>query len=267
MSNRFNRLHGSALSPCAFAAPLLIASAAFSAGKIVITEIMYNPASEEKRGEAEWVEIANVGDAIVNLDGWHFDDEDRGTWGDFSPTLKLGPGEVAVIINAAKLDEAKFRAAWDASSGAGDKPKLDYKIVAVKWGGLANTPAEGDEVLQLLDGNENVICEVNYRISGDWPRADGASIWLHDLKATDLNNGKLWRLSQEGDGASRACAAGEVFNKPDVGSPGIVPGLNAPEANGVLAKPEETVDPVKDPEKPAKPAKPATKPKDDGIPY
>jgi hypothetical protein len=248
----------SVLSGCVLAAA--VALPAMAGGRVVITEIMYNPGSDEKRGETEWIEIANVGDAAVNLENWHFDDEDRGTWGGLS--LKLEPGEVAVVVNEAKVDEAKFRAAWD-QSGAG-KVKADYQVAAVKWGGLANTPAEGDEVLQLLDANDNVICEVNFRRAGDWPRADGASIWLHDLKATELNHGKLWRLSTEGDGVSKACAIGEVFNKADVGSPGLVPGLNAPEAKPSLAKPEEKVDPVTDP---AKPKKPATKPKDDGIPY
>ena len=47
---------------------------------IVITEIMYNPASDETEpGVGEWIEIVNAGTSAVDLGGWVFDDEDGAT--------------------------------------------------------------------------------------------------------------------------------------------------------------------------------------------
>lgn len=88
-----------------------------AAGRIVITEIMYNPASSERAGETEWVEIANVGDEAVEIRKWRLDDEDRGEWGPFS--CRLEPGGAAVLVNAKAVDERAFREAWDAARPGG----------------------------------------------------------------------------------------------------------------------------------------------------
>jgi hypothetical protein len=213
---------------------LVLSSAALGEGRVIITEIMYNPASDERRGEAEWVELANIGQEVIQIKDWKLDDEDRAGWGPFSITLK--PGGVAVLVNEAAVDEEQFRKAWDERAGAEGESEVEaeeepeeesiYQIVPVKWASLANSPSAENEILRLLDGQGNVICEVNFQEGGDWPvcgRPDGASIWLTDPAATDLNDGKLWKRSVKGEHGARACRPTRVFDAEDVGSPGFVP--------------------------------------------
>jgi hypothetical protein len=223
-----------------------LTSASPGAGRVIITEIMYNPDSNEGRAETEWVEIANVGDEAVEISNWRLDDEDRAEWGPFSCTL--APGGVAVLVNADAVDEKAFRAAWDpkasatpsaadASSdeaGAGDEsdPEPDkpgWLVIPVKWASLANSPSAENEHLKLLDADDKVICAVNIEEGDPWPtcRPDGPSIYLVDLKATDLNQGALWKRSELDVHGARAVRKTEIFDGEDIGSPGFVEGLTA----------------------------------------
>ena len=217
---------------------LVLSSAALGEGRVIITEIMYNPASEELRGETEWVELANVGDEAVQLTDWKLDDEDRAGWGAFSLTLK--PGGILVLVNEKAVNEEAFRKAWDVelptdgeseATGADEETteaEQTYQVIPVKWASLANSPSAENEILKLLDGEGNVICEVNFQEGGNWPvcsRPDGSSIWLTNLAADDLNDGKLWKRSEPGKDGARACRQTEVFDGEDIGSPGFVEGL------------------------------------------
>ena len=193
------------------------------AGRVIITEIMYNPNSKEDKGQAEWVEIANVGDEAVEIKHWRLDDEDKWDWGKFSCTL--APGGVAVLFNADYLTEEQFRAAWD-TKGDGETP--DYQAIGVKWGGVANTPGPENEILQLLDDTNSVVCEVKQ--VGQFPecnRPDGMSIALVDLKASELSDGKIWKRSDTGVAGAHANNKTETFGGNDIGSPGFVPGLDS----------------------------------------
>jgi hypothetical protein len=212
---------------------LALTSSALGGARIIITEIMYNPASPENKGETEWVEIANVGDATIEITDWRLDDEDKDDWGSFSAVI--GPGGVAVLINAGACSEEAFRAAWDVSaetSGGESRvpvPPLNYQVIPVKWGSLGNRPTAQNEILQLLDKTGNVISEVNYQEGGDWPtlvQPGGPSIYLTTLTAEKLNDGKLWRKSETGASGSntRECRAAGPFVRGDVGSPGFLPG-------------------------------------------
>lgn len=71
---------------------LLTSTAALAQPRVIITEIMYNPNSNEQRGETEWVEIANVGSESIAINNWRLDDEDQADWGKFS--CMLAPGDV-----------------------------------------------------------------------------------------------------------------------------------------------------------------------------
>ncbi|MCA9289690.1 MAG: aldo/keto reductase, partial [Phycisphaerales bacterium] len=95
-----------------------------SSPTILITEIMFDPLSPERRGESEWVEIANVGASPVDLRGWRLDDEDTrasSEWGPFD--VVLHPGAVAILVNEAAVTVEEFRAAWP-STGAAPPPIL-----------------------------------------------------------------------------------------------------------------------------------------------
>lgn len=231
---------------------------------IVITEIMYNPASDEGKGQPEWVEIANLGAVAVEISDWRLDDEDSlpfDQWGPFS--CVLAPGGVAVLVNATAVDEAQFRAAWDAAvaaddaapdaapdaagstslpasatsgSGAtpsavdpGDVGKTPYLVIPVKWGGISNNPGPrdgvGNEVLQLRDADGRVRCEVNLRNGDGWPKltAAGGPSVYLAEPSGDLNDGARWRAAAPGIDGARACLPTAVFNGRDIGSPGRLP--------------------------------------------
>jgi hypothetical protein len=203
-----------------------------SAPRVIITEIMYNPASNENKGETEWVEIANVGDVAIDIKNWRLADntEKRAKkWGTFNCTL--GPGEVAVLINADAVTPEQFHAAWDAPGEGGQSESTTYQVIGVKWGSLRNNPGEKNLGLQLLNEKEEAICTVNYRDGGAWPncsKPDGGSIWLTDVSATDFSNGKLWKKSETGKDSARASAKSDVFDKENAGSPGTVTKASAP---------------------------------------
>src|SRR5262245_41006840 len=104
------------------AALLTLAPNALGDARVIITEIMHNPASSETKGQAEWVEIANVGDQSIDIKDWRLGDEHKRKWGKFSCTL--APGGVAVIISDA-IKEKQFRDAWDEPQPEGSAaPKL-----------------------------------------------------------------------------------------------------------------------------------------------
>jgi hypothetical protein len=232
----------------------LICSTAFAGPRVIITEVMYNPASNEKKGESEWVEIANVGDVAMDIKNWRLADatEKRAKkWGTFNCTL--GPGQVAVIINADAVTEEQFRAAWDPASDSAASETISYQIIPVKWGALRNNPGDANKGLQLLSENDEVICTVNYRDSGDWPscsRPDGASIWLMDVAAPDINNGKAWKRSEAGKDGARVSQKTDKFDKQDAGSPGVVTTPTAPAA-GPAAETSSDEKGKKDEKKPA----------------
>ncbi|MCI0674526.1 MAG: lamin tail domain-containing protein [Phycisphaerales bacterium] len=205
-----------------------LASPALGQARVIITEIMYNPNSKQETVEkTEWVEIANVGDQPIEMKDWRLDDEDKREWGKFTATL--APGGVLVLVDNA-VTEKEFRQAWD-QPPVGDESaaKINYQIIPVKWSNLANKPDAANEVLQLRNDKDVVVCEVKQQGEG-WPnctKPDGPSIWLSDIAAKDLSNGKLWQRSESAKNGSRTNEKTELFNGADIGSPGFVPGLNA----------------------------------------
>ncbi|MAB83323.1 MAG: hypothetical protein CMJ24_07800 [Phycisphaerae bacterium] len=238
---------------------------------VVFTEIMYDPASPEKNGEAEWVEIANLSGKPVAMKDWALDDEDPGDWGRFSATLE--PGQVAVLINADATTEEEFLAAW---TDPDDEPR--FLIIPVSWASLANRPTADNEVLQLLNTDGDVVAEANYRQDEGWPASDrsGGSIYMKIPDASRMNQGDAWARSRAGVDDARACTPGGVFSRPDVGSPGTIPSggsttnpaTPAPRAPSA-PKPAPAPAPKApaDSTTPAEPESPPAPPEDDDIPY
>jgi len=75
---------------------------------ILITEIMYNPASSEN--DWEWVEIYNTTDEPIDLAGYVFYDDDGSTSDSNIPGGILAPGGSAILYNAEDITaEAKNR--------------------------------------------------------------------------------------------------------------------------------------------------------------
>ena len=200
---------------------LTIAASAFGQAKVVITEIMYNPASNEKKNETEWVEIANVGTETAEIKDWRLAVKNKKSrFGTFSCTL--APGGVAVIINGEAVKEVQFRDAWDLTSESdAAAPVLAYQIFALKWGGLPNN---AEQPIQLLNEKNEVVHEQ----IGAWPRVPGAggpSVFLIDANAS-AETENPWRIATLTMDGARNNKVTDLFDKADVGSPGYVPGLN-----------------------------------------
>ena len=177
-------------------------------GGVIITEVMYNPATSEPGGE--WVEIFNGGVSTVDLTGWQLDDEDATDWGTMIGSL--ASGQVGVIYNSGFTDDAAFRTAWNISSGV--------MLFGVSWAGLANTPSAANEQLRLVDGLSTMIDTVNYDDANGWPsNVNGLSIYLTDL-ALDNDLGSSWALSTVGSPGVTSPLS--PFSSDDLGSPGFV---------------------------------------------
>ncbi len=179
---------------------------------IVISELMYNPDSDESSpGVGEWIEIVNTGAASTDLGGWLFDDEDATDWGDIPSGTILSPNQVAVFFDSAFTDATTFRAEWSVPASA--------LVVGISWGSLGNSPAPGNEVLQLLDNLGVQRDVVNYDDTSPWPSdLEGRSIYLKTL-TSDNNAGANWARSASGT-AKAVSVTGPTFSTIDVGSPG-----------------------------------------------
>jgi hypothetical protein len=181
---------------------------------IVISELMYNPASDETSpGVGEWIEIVNTGTSATDLSGWYFDDEDATNWGSIPSGTILYPGQVAVFFDADFTTAANFRTEWSVPASA--------LVVGLSWGNLANSPSPTNEILQLLNSVGVEMDLVNYDDSSPWPTGiDGPSIYLTNL-SLDNNVGSNWARSIVGT-AKAVSPSGPTFNASDVGSPGRV---------------------------------------------
>ncbi|MEM9789266.1 MAG: lamin tail domain-containing protein [Planctomycetota bacterium] len=199
-------------------------------GPVVISEIMYNPASREGGyineqtnqpvpTKTEWVEIYNPSDQPIDVSGWVLSDEDGAT-GPLPDGTVLEPKGV-LVINPIDCDAATFQAAWG-----------ECDVVGVEhwsWDGienLANSPSDWNEKLRLSDADGHLIDEVNFDDDPPWPgdSPHGPSIYLlPDGLSPDGNDDAIhWARSTEGtDGAIKAEIT-PVFNGDDFGSPGTV---------------------------------------------
>ncbi len=193
---------------------------------IVISEIMFNPASDEASpGVGEWIEVVNTGATATDLSGWLFDDEDASNWGAIPNGTVLQPNQVAVFYDVDFTAASTFRSEWSVPASA--------LVVGISWGSLANTPGPGNEVIQLLNNLGNEMDVVNYDDTAPWPSAaEGPSIYLKNL-ALDNSNGANWAHSVVGsDGA--LSPTGPTFATADIGSPGRVPLAGDYNANGAV---------------------------------
>jgi lamin tail-like protein len=202
--------------------------------QIVISEVMYNPNSNEgwppdpndpdDKGEpnkVEWVELYNAGAEPVDISGWALADEDGQTKAVRDGAV-IQPGE-AVVLVPVHTSASAFHAAWGGTFAV-------YPVA--QWGedglyNLANGPSPDNEILRLIDIDGTTVDEVNYDDEGDWPsdRPDGASIYLPaDKLNTELNDqGVNWRLSEAGTDKAKKNKPAGAFKGVDIGSPGRVP--------------------------------------------
>ncbi len=192
---------------------------------VVISEIMYNPDSDETEpGVAEWIEIVNIGSTALDVGGWRFEDEDTSFWGTFPSGTILEPSQAAVFFDEEFTTASTFRSEWSVPVSA--------LLIGIPWGSLSNSPSDTNEILELLDGTSTQRDLVNFDDANLWPSdsPDGTSITLTNLLANN-NVGSNWTKATVGiqDASS---PTGPTFSNLDVGSPGFIPDSADFDGNG-----------------------------------
>lgn len=144
---------------------LLVPTArAFQAAEgLLITEVYYNtPGADE---EEEWIEIANVGAAAINLAGYKLGDEEnkgqREGMRMFPEGAGVAPGQVLVVAQTAAGFRELFGKSPDFEMQDTDPDVPDMLPYAAWAGGDVGLANGGDEVL-LLDVLDKVVDALNY---------------------------------------------------------------------------------------------------------
>ncbi|MGB0716613.1 MAG: lamin tail domain-containing protein [Phycisphaerae bacterium] len=203
---------------------------------VVITEIMFNPASQEGTPVlTEWIEVSNRSLSTANVAGWTIADED-GQSDPIGGAPVIAGLQTAVLIPA-ETSVADFQAAW----GTG------FQIIQVSgWGnllGLANDPSPSNEILSIRDASGLAVDVVNFDDELDWPEdteLGGPSLRLscnaYDCQLND--NGGDWEFSALGLNGGFNNVVTSVFDGLDTGSPGVVPCPD--DGPGACCRPDET---------------------------
>lgn len=194
-----------------------------ASAEVIISEIMFNPASKEdpNGNVVEWVELYNSGEVPLDVSGWYLQDEDGKTVGlPRNTTIKAGE---AIVLVPVGMDEEKFHAAW----GKGIVVHSLGGWTKAGMNGLGNNPGEKNELLSLRKADGTMADDAHYKIEGDWPkppRGGGASLVLKpdamNSKAND--SGKNWVYAEAGKLGAKNNTKTEEFNGKDTGSPGVV---------------------------------------------
>ncbi|MFQ5398033.1 MAG: lamin tail domain-containing protein [Anaerolineae bacterium] len=149
---------------------------------LLLTEVFYNTPGDDSR--EEWLEIANLGPAAVDLSDFKVGDEEKAGGREgmrrFPAEARIEPGQVIVVAQTA----AGYRALFPGAAGF---PGPDYEIADSDpdvpdmrgfplWaGGDLALNNDGDEVL-LLDGRNRIVDAINYGDSDTYFRPTIASV-------------------------------------------------------------------------------------------
>ncbi|MCP4420051.1 MAG: lamin tail domain-containing protein, partial [Chloroflexi bacterium] len=130
---------------------------------LLITEIYYDPPGEES--EREWIEIANVGTAVLDLSGIKLGDEELAGGGEgmrrFPEGAQMAPEQAVVVAQTAVGFRFLFgiNPDFELTDSDPDVPNMrHYPLWAAGDLALANG---GDEIL-LLDEKNQIIDSMNY---------------------------------------------------------------------------------------------------------
>ena len=144
---------------------------------IRISEVHFNPEEEENE---EFLELTNIGQAVVALEGLSFTQGIDWT----SEPMDLAPNESIVIVK----DRKAFRRRYDRG----------IRLAGEFEGKLSN----GGERLQLITASGAVVCDFEY--SDKWHTATdgkGKSLELVDARASQIERKKAWRASAKNGGS------------------------------------------------------------------
>jgi hypothetical protein len=141
---------------------------------VAITEVLANPAGPEPA--QEWVELRNLGDQDVSLEGLAIAD---GRAADQLPATTLGPGEYALVVTSS----------YDPENGADARPRAGTQLVRVDSRIGADGLSNGGEVTRLLRGDEIVS---SYGGWVDVSSATWAGHSVHRLVETACDRRDAW---------------------------------------------------------------------------
>ena len=208
-----------------------------AASGLLITELMYNPRSDNPSEAAwEWIEVHNNTGAEIDFSATPYVLDDVGGDPLSEANVSSGSiadGETAILFNASNSLE-NMQMAWGAEN--------NY-IPVMAWSSLNNGgdhvgiwTSFGADYLAAKESEDfaTATIAVDYADDAGWPADDGnASIYLSDL-SLDPADGFSWVLSNSEDGlssnATQLFADGQPVDHPggDVGSPGTAPGVDPP---------------------------------------
>ncbi|MGI8603922.1 MAG: lamin tail domain-containing protein [Verrucomicrobiales bacterium] len=209
---------------------LALVPAASWAEQVVISEVMYHPAT----AKPEYIEILNISSKRYDIAKWQLTGGIDFTFPDFNPAAPsvhfLKEYERIVVSSA---DPAATRAAWPSIS-----PGLR---VYGPWSGRLDNA--GDRIT-LEDAAGVKVCELDYGDNGKWPvAADGAGHSLividPDRAIDDWRNWRSSRLSGGSPGNAEIEFAEEaiVNPEPDIRTTLTVTEFNSTPGTGVPAVP------------------------------
>ncbi|MET1169307.1 MAG: lamin tail domain-containing protein, partial [Flavobacteriales bacterium] len=91
-------------------------AAAVYVPEIVVSEIMAG--SNSTAYNADWFEIYNYGDTVVNINGFSWDDESDISGSSVFPSVTISPGEAIVVLDDVSTNKDAFLAEWKLYPGS-----------------------------------------------------------------------------------------------------------------------------------------------------
>ncbi len=198
-------------------------ASALAVPKLIITEIQYDPSSEESDDQqTEWVEIQNLGDAAVSLKGYQITSGSKAKPHD--PKQRFVLGEMSIAPHAYLI------------IGVGDKsdyqeldlPSMAAYCAEARYAWFTN---ESDSVA-IRDSDGEVIDEVIYESKSPWPVIRGSGSTLQFIApagedpAEANDDPKNWVASNSTNS--------ESYPRHGRGTPGA-----APKQSGATTRPVE----------------------------
>lgn len=200
-------------------------------GKVVITEIMYDPANQTDN-HWEWVEITNVSDNAISLHSI-FDAQLKNTIGTEhnlqDAPIPAGSTKIIMVDNNTSRSTQAFLDEWNVPERSPQLQSGDLILINTESGALLpSLNNTGGDIVCLFATDGSLLDAVRYEIgTNGWPANNQrSSIFLESDKRNTADNdvGANWRQSIP-DIAS-AYATFETPGPPadsDMGSPGLLP--------------------------------------------